>query len=1146
MTTRLETPPDQDQRDLVLYGLDRSMLVEAAAGTGKTASMVGRMVELLKRGACPGVGSIAAVTFTRKAAAELRSRFQLALEKAARDADGDERRRLDSALANIERCFIGTIHSFCARLLRERPVEAGVDLAFQEMDEDDDELLRRHAWREYCAKLIAVDPRGTLAELTRLDIDPVDLEKAFHRFAIYPDVDRWPVPEGGASPELAFETARRVEEYVEHIRGIVPRLPSEWGTDQLIPRLRSTPRVLAHYDDLHDPARLARLLERWFDKKPAFRVTRWTAGGGFTKEDARAEESRWNNFRSEVVAPYLASWREARYGVVLRALSEARDLYDSMRQQRGRLNFQDLLMKAASLLRGNPHVRRYFQERFTHLLVDEFQDTDPVQAEVMMLLTSTDPAETDWRRCRPRPGSLFVVGDPKQSIYRFRRADVQTYNEVKRLMLSGDGAGAGLLVRLSTNFRTVRPLVEWVNSVFEPGDDAGGDGAHLLRFPGRATDESPCYVALDCGRAEGSRGGLEGLFLLEIPREVGRSEKAISYEADLIARFIRSCMDRGETVSRTSGQLAAGRAEAVDPSDFLIIAHNKKHLSTYAKALQRYGVPGQVTGGTELNEVEELSLLRSCLAAVTRPDDPVALVGALRGESFGISDAALYRFKKAGGRFNYMVRELPGGLEQEDRLAFADSFERLRRFRGWLATLPAVTAFEKIVSDLGLMVLAATGEAGEFRAGSLAKALELVRAMQRGEWSVLRLVEYLGEIVQKEQAYDGISALSGEEPAVRIMNLHKAKGLEAPFVFLAGAYGESLHEVELHIDRSGGEVLGYMAIRKDTGGWHPPLLAHPGGWSELAEREDAFRAAEALRLRYVAATRSACAMCVTQRSVPADNRYNHWRHFTPLLQSSRPLEDPGSVEARTVSSEPVSPREAAAAAGAAAARFSRAAAPTYDVRQAKEMALSGMAGRRPPEPPCGPCRHEPSRPVPGVAEAGVTEAPPPEAGGSGIEFGTAVHRLLELAMTSPELDLESWAETSLAGDDLHPEWGKAAARAARAVTVSELWKRATASGRVLTEVPFQVVLEEKAGEPPVLVRGAVDLAFREPAGWVLVDYKTDSVASPEDARRLAAEYAPQVEMYARAWRLCTGEEVSETGFFFTGPGEYLTAGGRAG
>ncbi|MCU0722838.1 MAG: UvrD-helicase domain-containing protein, partial [Planctomycetes bacterium] len=183
-------PPDQAQRDRILSELDRNLLVEAAAGTGKTTCMVGRMVALLASGRVATRG-LAAVTFTRKAAAEMRARFQVELERRARSAAGPERENLARALGTVEQCFLGTIHSFCARLLRERPVEAGVDPAFEELDEEADGRLREEAWREFAAALHAArDP--ALEALDALGLAPGELETSFARYVEFPDVAEWP------------------------------------------------------------------------------------------------------------------------------------------------------------------------------------------------------------------------------------------------------------------------------------------------------------------------------------------------------------------------------------------------------------------------------------------------------------------------------------------------------------------------------------------------------------------------------------------------------------------------------------------------------------------------------------------------------------------------------------------------------------------------------------------------------------------------------------------------------------------------------------------------------------------------------------------------------------------------------------------
>ena len=234
---------------------------------------------------------------------------------------------------------------------------------------------------------------------------------------------------------------------------------------------------------------------------------------------------RGSNSLASTPVPYVEAIRAVRYHTILNVLRPAVVVYDRLRHAAGGLNFQDLLLIAAKMLREYPAIRRYFRNRFTHLLVDEFQDTDPVQAEVMLLLTADDPDETEWRRCTPASGSLFVVGDPKQSIYRFRRADIVTYSEVKRIIL----ATGGLVVSLSANFRSSASLVEWINDSFS------------RRFPAESTEIAPAHTPFLVGRVDERAGDLAGLFLLDALGE--NKEEILGGETALVARTIRHALD---------------------------------------------------------------------------------------------------------------------------------------------------------------------------------------------------------------------------------------------------------------------------------------------------------------------------------------------------------------------------------------------------------------------------------------------------------------------------------------------------------------------------------------------------------------------------------------------------------------------------
>lgn len=1093
-------PPDQQQRELIVCELDRSMLVEAAAGTGKTTAMIRRMVALLAGGRCC-IDTLAAVTFTRKAAAEIRVRFQVALEQAVAAAEGTARDRLRAALEHIDECTIGTIHSFCARLLRQRPIEAGVEIDFTEIDEDTDRQLRQRAWRQYVDSLIATDDplvseleelglkieretrwtESIVDELQELGLEVAQLGPAFMKLAEFPDVQKWPTPHVEL-PDL--EPARQeLRRYAQHMADLLVALPADPGTDKLMPKYRQIIGAMA-CADLQRPAELMEVLEQFCGKAGV--VHKFWPG---KKTQAKAEEKRWDEFSQVIAEPLLQAWREYRYEAVMRAIRGGITEYDRLREERGVLSFQDLLLKSAALLRDKPQVRRYFRERFTHLLVDEFQDTDPIQAEVMLLLTSDDAAETNWQRCRPVDGSLFVVGDPKQSIYRFRRADIVTYRKVKQIIQ----ASGGLIVSLSTSFRSTQPLITWINDTF---DD---------RFPAEATDHCPAKCNLLWSGEDVLAGDLAGIHAVDIPPHVKTVAEVADFEASLIARTIRTALDRGQTLPRTRQQQSLGMAAHACPGDFLIITRRKQRLSVYGRKLQELGIPHQVTGGSSVNQLSELELLCKCLRAVTRPDDPVSLLATLRSVLFGISDTALYAFKKLGGRFSF-YSQIPEGLESDAAVALADAFTRLQKYAGWLRNMPAAAAAECVAADLGLAALACTTRAGPMQAGSLSKALELLRVAQQGARTSGEMIDYLEQMLDQEATHDGLPVLASRQLPVRVMNLHKAKGLEAAVVFLADPTGDQVHPVLAHIDRTGEVPAGYLAVYglKHNKWADPPLLAHPPGWSQLAAEEQRYLDAENDRLLYVAATRAGSQLVISRRP---NGKNNPWQFFEPYLDQCPTSESAEADVPHLPDFSTVAESEFADAARACQQRWQRALGATYDTVAAKTLALPS-----------------------GLKPHGVGE--------HGTEWGSVIHALLEAAMARPHADLKRLALAALQDQELDAGLADTALEAVAAVTQSAIWPRALASQHCLVEVPFSTLLPSSADPGPTIVRGVIDLAFLEPPGWVIVDYKTEHISATQ-IPALANYYRHQLTTYAETWQRIVGQNVHETGLFFTHLGQYV-------
>ena len=1074
--------PDAGQRKRIEESLDTNFLVEAAAGTGKTTSMVRRMAALIGSGKARAA-DIAAVTFTRKAASELKSRFVLELESALAQAKktGDAKKAslLADGIDESGRCFVGTIHSFCARLLRERPVEAGIDPEFTEMDEIEDARLRRLAFDEHMAGSLTAAGQE---HILKAGLAPAELFGFFETVSGHPDVTHWPAPE--PQPPDMTDALKALTEYLKHIDTLCQLLPQEHGSDKLIPAMRRLLRMVRNTGDLaNPPAAPVALFNifKVFDRKITPRHKFYPGG----KEQALAEASRWEYFNAAWARPAVIRFMEYRYAIAVQTVLPAVGHYRRMRHLEGTLNYEDLLLRAAALLRDDPDVRRFFSGRYQRLLVDEFQDTDPVQAEVMMLLASSDPEVKDWKRCIPRPGSLFVVGDPKQSIYRFRRADIMIYNEVRRIITDG---GRGEKLELSSNFRSRPELLDWVNRVFTP------------RFPETETDEAPRYVELHSGKNFAVAPDLHGVRTLPIPAHCTNKQLIMEYETQRIARTIRHLVDTGATVTGKDG-----RPRPCAFGDFMVVTMKREHLSPFSSALDRFAIPHQITGGSALGAVDQLYELYLAVRAAARPHDPVAMVAVLRSGLFGVADADLLEYRLVHGTFRW-DRPVSRGLSRRQTDLFTNAADRLRRYSFWLSALAPVAALERITEDLGLMGMAASFEDGDLRAGSLYKAMEILRGAWAQRSTLDHVIETLHRLVTGEEEHDGIAARPEPASFVRVMNLHKVKGLEAPVVFLATPAGQWSTAPSLHIvrtgDPDGGEVVGYTEVGgPDTGWGRPAPVALAPGWSETwAPREQAFLQAELTRLLYVAATRAGSMLVVSHMEGMGGS--HPWTVFNDHLEDAMPLDDPEDLEPPALLEAALGPDDDGDPS-VYTGKWTALKAKTWD----KEFP-SRLAART----------------------SGVQGTP---SGEHGTEWGTVIHKLLEAAGDKATAGdpgtLKNLAVSFLLDAELSAEHADEAVRTVQSVTASDIWAKAGSAKQVLREVPYTRLKKVKP-RGPVLESGVMDLVFEEDDGWVIVDYKTGG----KDLEK----YRLQLEAYREAWEAFGQGNVKEVGVLWVDSNSY--------
>jgi ATP-dependent helicase/nuclease subunit A len=515
-------------------------------------------------------------------------------------------------------------------------------------------------------------------------------------------------------------------------------------------------------------------------------------------------------------------------------LREVIDRYERLKRAAGALDFVDLLLCARRLLVDHPQVRRAFQARFTHIFVDEFQDTDPLQAEILLLLCAADPAERNWRRITPVPGKLFIVGDPKQAIYRFRRADVETYREVCELLESRGARRA----YLHTSFRSTPAIQRAVNAAFAPlmtGDRATLQAQYVALSPFRVSAlEQPSVVALPVPEPYGQRRVAGYAIEESLPAAIGA--------------FVHWLLnDSGWTVTERTSRDELPIPVPVEARHVCILFRRFLHFGDdvtrpYVEALEARGVPHLLVGGKSFHDREEVETIRAALAAVEWPDDELSVFATLRGALFAIDDATLMEYRHAHHGFHPFRVPTDVAAPFKPVTGALDLLRRLHVRRNYR---PAADTITDLLNATRAHVGFVLRPAGQQALANVLHVAELARQHEaNGGMSFRGFVDDLQAQADAGQAAEAPILEEGSD-GVRLMTVHKAKGLEFPVVILADI------TARLHNDRAD------RLIDRDRNACYLRL----GRWTpiELATHEDlevARDQSEGVRVAYVAATRA--------------------------------------------------------------------------------------------------------------------------------------------------------------------------------------------------------------------------------------------------------------------------------------------------
>lgn len=1082
---------DAAQRALAVTAHDRSLLVEAGAGSGKTALLAGRIAMMLGSGVAPA--SIAAVTFTELAASELLERVG---DLVARLVEGqvpvdlrlvlpgglsaEQQARLAEASEHLDEMVCTTIHGFCQRLIKPYPVEADIDPGARVVDEAEADAIfqdLRDAWLREClagrgglvAEMVLADPDAALAAIDRVagclregravgtaPASPLsDLVRAFAEsvLALAGFQRTCPVPEA--------ETAAAAAAF----QGMAARLPDIGaivGDAELMAVLRARADAgLCKADG--DFAKYRGGKGKWTEAAKQVGLPKAEA----YRLQACAERlhgdccEAWRRLRSNAASELLVR--------LVGAVRTVLDRYQARKRAGALLDFDDLIVAAAVLLREHESVRQALGRRYAHVLVDEFQDTDPLQTEILWRLCGEPPAgvEDVWSERVLRPGALFLVGDPKQAIYRFRGADVSTYVRARDRILSRSPAD---VLSISTNFRSCRSILAYVDGRF--GNILNGVG-------------QPGFAALDAYHPDHGRGPC--IAALDVPVGANRDADALrDAEAEAVADLCARLIGHQVVTCKREG------TRTLRAGDIALLAPSGSDLWRYEEALEARGVPVSTQAGKGFFRRQEVQDLIALARVLADPRDTLALGALLRGPAVGLTDEELLD----------LVDGLPRATERPDvipRLRLHVDVAHVRH--------PVARLVLERLQDLAKRTLGTTPH------DILSQAVDALMlrpvVQHRHDGHAERALANIDLFLEMSRPYAvrGMRAFAdamraawegrtrtvegrpdAQEAAVSLFTMHASKGLEWPVV------------IPINASTRTKAISGALVDRGSNCLYCPVFGVRPVGYEDALEVEKREVGNERVRLWYVAATRARETLLLPRFAEPGGA--TSWSSVVDLG-----LDDLPSIELERLPAD---------------AHPDPTGRRNHQTRELFAAEAATVATRR-RVTWIVPSRGDDAGPGDGEA-TGIVEradaASPASSPKGGRERGTLIHKLLEEILTGETSEgpgLRQRAvilarEIGLAvepGPGSHVDPDEVTASVCRALSIPEIAEIRT---RLQAELP--VFALDSGSDEDHATAGVVDAMALDGVGRpdIVVDWKSDVDPSDE----ALADYRHQMSRYLDA------------------------------
>ena len=859
---------DTVSRNRIVSEIEKNFFVEAGAGSGKTTMLVNRMVAMVEAGI--DIRKICAITFTKAAAGEFYERFyELLSERSNPDykwvdkgfagqlpePTDKTRECCAKALQNIDLCFMGTIDSFCNMVLSEHPSEAGIPSDTSIISDHDAEIIYKQEYVKICDG--DYDDRvpglsGMAAEFRKLFWNDEEVFAAGMSFLMNNRNIRFeyntmtPIDIARTYDSEKSELLRAVKCMAEHpeiisvvndstrkakteIDDIQNTLKKEWNVD--VPGLIKALKTLSGI----------RVLPEGIERYGI------SLGNLFDQQKHKTDKSQQIVIGLNDDGLYCRL-QNYHYNFSMTFLGACISPLERVLCAKGKMTFFDCLyylrnMLARDIEEQDGRLIHHIQERHRYFLIDEFQDTNPLQAEVFFYLCADEPVKR-WSDCVPISGSMFVVGDPKQSIYRFRGADVSSFENVKSLF---DKTG-GEVLALTRNFRSTGTLCDYYNGIFKKiftGEGTGQIEFDEIPMPENREDEFQGIY-----RYKAYMGGLED----NHPDETNPAQ---------VVRIIEKLVGNDEYKIRDVND---NDVRPLEYRDFMVITYGKKSLESIMLALRERDIPIKVEGSVPFSTCEGINEIYRIYAAIAEPTDNIAVYGALTGKVYSVSDREIQVYAKGGGGLS-LFQDL-SKVTGAEASGVVSKLQHMYEFYMGARSVSPAALFSKIMDDYRIFETVSSDNLEV-----VFYAEELLRNAEKAGTVVTFKdgAEFIRKIIDGESDEERCLSFNQNRDAVHMANLHKVKGLEAPVVILSAAVRTN----------SGSKKNILYSLDEDPKGYLF-ALSNPEGYGYYFET-DVFKAEakdeenaskdEKDRLAYVAATRARNALIVCD-SIKKNTREN--------------------------------------------------------------------------------------------------------------------------------------------------------------------------------------------------------------------------------------------------------------------------------